>query len=83
MSAMTTHVLTAAADIEERGVIGIRVDIADLGACLTECAPELPPTGLDGTFVVLAAFIGAALLVSGILFAVTRRRFPRWTTDER
>jgi len=55
------------------GMVGMRVEISDLGACLTDCVPLLPATGL-GVTVAIVAVVGAALVVGGILFAARRRR---------
>jgi hypothetical protein len=72
--ALTRWVMEAV-DAEDPGVIGIRVDIADLA--------ELPPTGWDATLAAVAASIGIALVVGGILVTVTHRRFSGRSTDAR
>lgn len=75
MRAALTRWVMEAVDAEDPGVIGIRVDIADLA--------ELPSTGLDTTLATVAASIGIALVVGGILVTVTHRRFSGRNTDAR
>lgn len=52
--------------------VGIRVEISDLGTCVSDCVPNLPNTGFDGSTMMVLLVVAATLLLAGI--ALVRRR---------
>lgn len=51
--------------------VGIRVEISDLGSCVSDCVPNLPNTGFDGSTMMVLLVVAVALLLAGI--ALVRR----------
>lgn len=66
--------------LQQSSSVGIHVEISDIGACLSDCAPTLPTTGLHGEMVAVLLAVSAALLLTGILLIRRLRRMHRSPT---